>query len=163
MEKDLPDYQIDNVDLKILNLLTEDAFMPYTEVARRVHVAPGTVHVRMRKMEEAGIVKKPQLQLDLSRMGWDITAFIGVFLTKSEMYYKVVRELRKVPEVLSCHYTTGTYSLFLKIICRDTRHLRDVLHDKLQKIEGISRTETLISLEESFVRQLELSEQKTTR
>lgn len=160
MEKALPDYQIDNVDLKILNLLTEDAFMPYTEVARRVNVAPGTVHVRMRKMEEAGIVKKPQLQLDLSRMGWDITAFIGVFLTKSEMYYKVVRELRKIPEVLSCHYTTGTYSLFLKIICRDTRHLRDVLHDKLQKIEGISRTETLISLEESFVRQLELSEQK---
>jgi Lrp/AsnC family transcriptional regulator for asnA, asnC and gidA len=156
-------YQIDNTDLQILNLLSEDAFTPYTEVARLVHVAPGTVHVRMKKMEESGIVKKPQLQVDYAAMGWDITAFIGVFLTKSEMYYKVVRELKKIPEVLSCHYTTGTYSLFLKIICRDTRHLRDVLHDKLQKIEGISRTETLISLEESFSRNLKLEKEKTTK
>lgn len=152
-------YEIDNTDLRILHLLCEDAFLPYTEIARKVNVAPGTVHVRMKKMEDAGIVKKPQLQLDLSLIGWDITAFIGVFLTKSEMYYKVVRELRKIPEVLSCHYTTGTYSLFLKIICRDTKHLREVLHDKLQKIEGIARTETLISLEESFQRPLTLSEQ----
>jgi Lrp/AsnC family transcriptional regulator, regulator for asnA, asnC and gidA len=152
-------YEIDNTDLKILNLLCEDAFLPYTEIARKVHVAPGTVHVRMKKMEDAGIVKKPQLQLDLSLVGWDITAFIGVFLTKSEMYYKVVRELRKIPEVLSCHYTTGTYSLFLKMMCRDTKHLREVLHDKLQKIEGIARTETLISLEESFQRPLALNEQ----
>lgn len=149
-------YQIDNTDIKILNILTQDAFVPFTEIAKKVHVAPGTVHVRMKKMEEAGIVKKPHLQIDLSAMGWDITAFIGVFLSKSESYYKVIRELQKIPEVLSCHYTTGTYSLFLRVQCRDTRHLRDVLSDRVQKIEGIARTETLISLEESFARELKL-------
>jgi Lrp/AsnC family transcriptional regulator for asnA, asnC and gidA len=149
-------YQIDNTDIKILNILTQDAFVPFTEIAKKVNVAPGTVHVRMKKMEEAGIVKKPHLQIDLAAMGWDITAFIGVFLAKSESYYKVIRELQKIPEVLSCHYTTGTYSLFLKVQCRDTRHLRDVLSDRVQKIEGIARTETLISLEESFARELKL-------
>lgn len=150
------DYQIDNIDIKILNLLTQDAFIPYTEIAKKVHVAPGTVHVRMKKMEEAGIVKKPQLQIDLSALGWDVSAFIGVFLNKNDVLFQVVQELQKIPEVLSCHYTTGTYSLFLKVQCRDTRHLRDVLSDRIQKIEGIARTETLISLEESFSRQLKL-------
>ncbi len=149
-------YQIDNTDLKILNILMLDAFTPYTEIAKKVQVAPGTVHVRMRKMEEAGLIKPPQLQVNFHKIGWDITAFIGVFLTKSDQYQHVVAELKKVPEVLSCHYTTGAYSLFLKIICKDTQHLRVVLHDKIQKVEGISRTETLISLEESFVRQLKL-------
>lgn len=149
-------YQIDNIDIKILNILSQDAFTPYTEVAKKVHVAPGTVHVRMKKMEDAGIVRKPQLQLDLAALGWDITAFIGVYLTKSDVYYRVIRELQKVPEVLSCHYTTGTYSLFLRVQCKGTSHLRDVLSDRIQKIDGIARTETLISLEESFSRQLKI-------
>jgi Lrp/AsnC family transcriptional regulator, regulator for asnA, asnC and gidA len=151
-------YQIDSIDVKILNILTKDAFVPYTDIAKKVHVAPGTVHLRMKKMEEAGIVKKPHLQVDLAALGWDISAFIGVYLAKSEVYYKVVRELQKIPEVVSCHYTTGTYSLFLKVLCRDTRHLRDVLSDRIQKIEGIARTETLISLEQSFQREITLVE-----
>jgi Lrp/AsnC family transcriptional regulator for asnA, asnC and gidA len=86
----------------------------------------------------------------------DVTAFIGVYLIRSDQYDKVVKELRKIHEVVSCHYTTGNYSLFLKIVCRDTQHLREVLHDKLQKIEGINRTETLISLDESFDRPLKI-------
>jgi Lrp/AsnC family transcriptional regulator for asnA, asnC and gidA len=86
----------------------------------------------------------------------DITAFIGVYLIRSDSYDRVVKELKKIDEVLSCNYTTGNYSLFLKIVCRDTNHLREVLHDKIQKIEGISRTETLISLEESFSRQMKV-------
>jgi Lrp/AsnC family transcriptional regulator for asnA, asnC and gidA len=147
-------YQLDKVDRQILEILTTDAFTPYTEIARKVNVAPGTVHVRMRKMETAGVVKKPQLQVDLGVLGWDVTAFIGVILTRSEDYDKVVKEVQKIPEVLFCHYITGTYSLFLKVTCRDTRHLRDVLSDRIQKINGISRTETLISLEETFNRQL---------
>lgn len=149
-------YQIDNTDVKILNILSQDAFTPFTEIAKKVHVAPGTVHVRMKKMEEAGIIRPPQLQINFSGLGWDITAFIGVFLTKSDVYFKVIRELQKIPEVLSCHYTTGTYSLFLKVQCKDTKHLRDVLSERIQKIDGISRTETLVSLEESFSRQLKL-------
>jgi Lrp/AsnC family transcriptional regulator for asnA, asnC and gidA len=149
-------YQIDNIDMQILNLLMENAFMPYTEIGKKLYISPGTVHVRMNKMEKLGIVKNPQLQVDLAKLGMDITAFIGVYLIRSDSYDRVVKELKKIDEVLSCNYTTGNYSLFLKIVCRDTNHLREVLHDKIQKIEGISRTETLISLEESFSRQMKV-------
>ncbi|MFN8311010.1 MAG: Lrp/AsnC ligand binding domain-containing protein [Chitinophagales bacterium] len=150
-------YKIDNTDQKILNHLMTNANMPYATIGKKLSVSPGTIHVRMRKMEEAGIAHPPQLQVDLKKLGWDITAFIGVYLNKSDQYDAVVRELKKIDEVISCHYTTGNYSLFLRIVCRDTDHLRRVLHDKLQKIEGINRTETLISLEESFSRPLKIN------
>lgn len=153
-------YEIDNTDLQILNILMENAFTPYTEIGKKLFISPGTVHVRMNKMEKLGIVKNPQLMLNLSKLGLDVTAFIGVYLIRSDMYDKVVTQLKKIDEVISCNYTTGNYSLFLKIVCRDTQHLREVLHDKLQKIEGISRTETLISLEESFSRQLKIKLEK---
>jgi Lrp/AsnC family transcriptional regulator for asnA, asnC and gidA len=149
-------YEIDNLDLQILNILMEDAFVPYTEIGKKLFVSAGTIHVRMAKMEKLGIVKAPRLQIDLAALGMDVTAFIGVYLIRSDQYDKVVKELRKIHEVVSCHYTTGNYSLFLKIVCRDTQHLREVLHDKLQKIEGINRTETLISLDESFDRPLKI-------
>lgn len=154
-------YEIDNIDLQILNILMENAFTPYTEIGKKLFISPGTVHVRMNKMERLGIVRNPQLQLNLGKLGMDITAFIGVYLIRSDMYDKVVTQLKKIDEVLSCNYTTGNYSLFLKIVCRDTQHLREVLHDKLQKIEGISRTETLISLEESFSRQMKIKIDKS--
>ena len=154
-------YEIDYTDLQILNILMENAFTPYTEIGKKLFISPGTVHVRMNKMERLGIVRNPQLQLNLGKLGMDITAFIGVYLIRSDMYDKVVTQLKKIDEVLSCNYTTGNYSLFLKIVCRDTQHLREVLHDKLQKIEGISRTETLISLEESFSRQMKIRTEKS--
>ena len=150
-------YEIDNTDVQILNILLENAFIPYTEVGKKLFISPGTVHVRMNKLEKLGIVKNPQLQVNLSKLGMDVTAFIGVFLVRSDMYDKVVTQLKKIDEVLSCNYTSGNYSLFLKIVCRDTQHLREVLHDKIQKIEGISRTETFISLDESFHRPLKIN------
>lgn len=153
-------YEIDNIDIQILNTLMENAFTPYTEIGKKLFISAGTVHVRMNKLEKLGIVKPPQLQLDLTKMGMDITAFIGIYLVRSDMYDKVVTQLKKIDEVLSCNYTTGNYSLFLKMVCRDTQHLRIVLHDKIQKIEGISRTETLISLEESFNRPMQIKEIK---
>ncbi len=149
-------YEIDNLDLQILNILMENAFIPYTEIGKKLFVSPGTVHVRMAKMEKMGVVRQPRLQIDLAKLGMDVTAFIGVYLVRSEMYDSVVSQLKQIDEVVSCNYTTGNYSLFIKIICRDTQHLREVLHDKIQKIEGISRTETLISLEESFNRPLKI-------
>jgi Lrp/AsnC family transcriptional regulator, regulator for asnA, asnC and gidA len=150
-------YEIDNTDIQILNILMENAFTPYTEIGKKLFISAGTVHVRMNKMEKLGIVRNPQLQIDLTRLGMDITAFIGVYLIRSDTYDTVVRELKKIDAVISCNYTTGNYSLFLKIVCRDTQHLREILHDKIQKIEGISRTETLISLEESFNRPINIA------
>ena len=147
-------YEIDNVDLKILALLTEDAKIPYTEIAKKVYVPGGTVHVRMRKMEEMGIVKGTTLSMDYSKLGIDVTAFMGIYLERSSLYDKVTEKLKEIPEIVKMHYTTGNYSIFIKIHCRDTRHLREVLHDKIQKVDGIERTETFISLEESLNRHI---------
>lgn len=135
----------------------QDAKKPYTEVAKKAFVSGGTVHVRMSKMEEAGIVEKTTLKVNYAKLGYDITAFIGIFLQKSALYEQVMTALKEIPEVVSIHYTTGNYSMFVKIHCKDTNHLKTVLHDKIQQIEGIERTETMISLEESLDRSLNLT------
>lgn len=155
MDKNL---EIDNTDLKILNILVQDANTPYTEVAKRVYVSDATVHVRMRKMREMGVIKGAQLNVDYSKLGWDISAFLGIYLDKSSLYDQVSDQLEEIPEVTAMHYTTGIYSIFAKIVCRDTNHLRQVLHDKIQKIKGIQRTETFISLEETVNRTVPLQE-----
>ncbi|MBP6516743.1 MAG: Lrp/AsnC ligand binding domain-containing protein [Chitinophagales bacterium] len=156
-------YEIDNVDIGIMNALLKDANTPYTEIAEKLFISPGTVHVRMKKLERYGIVKAPQIQLNTKKLGLDVIAFIGVYLNRSDQYDAVLKEIKKIDEVVSCHYTTGNYSLFLKIVCSDTEHLRKVLHDKMQKITGINRTETLISLEESFERAVVLQPVNSTR
>ena len=143
---------LDPLDYKILEILVEDANLPYTEIGQRLDVSGGTVHVRMKKMESLGIVKGAQLLIDYSKIGWDITAFLGIYLDKSSLYEDVAKQLEQIPEVVNIHYTTGIYSIFAKIICRDTQHLREVLHDKIQRVTGIQRTETFISLEESLIR-----------
>ncbi len=153
MEKKL---EFDNIDLKILSLLMQDATMPYTTIGEKIFVSGGTVHVRMNKMEEMGIVRGSQLIIDPAKLGWDISAFLGIYLDKSELYDSVAVQLERIPEVVSINYTTGQYSIFVKIVCRDTQHLREVLHDKIQKVSGIQRTETFISLEERFNRSIPL-------
>ncbi|GAA4827862.1 Lrp/AsnC ligand binding domain-containing protein [Algivirga pacifica] len=144
--------EIDEIDVKILTELLKDAKTPYTEIAERIPVSGGTVHVRMKKLEKMGIVRGATLDIDFARLGYDITAFLGIFLEKSSLYDTVSKELEKIPEILTLHYTTGDYSIFVRIACRDTNHLREVLHDKIQRVPGISRTETFISLEEKFSR-----------
>ncbi|MBL7877805.1 MAG: Lrp/AsnC ligand binding domain-containing protein [Cyclobacteriaceae bacterium] len=150
-------FEIDNTDLRILEILMQDAKRPYTEVAKKVNVSQGTVHVRMNKMEDAGILDKTTLRINYAKLGYDITAFIGIYLEKSALYDMVLAKLRGIPEITNIHYTTGNYSMFIKIHCRDTNHLKEVLHDKMQQVEGIERTETMISLEESLDRNLKLT------
>jgi Lrp/AsnC family transcriptional regulator, regulator for asnA, asnC and gidA len=145
---------IDNVDLKIISLLNDDAKTPYTEIAKKVFVSSGTVHVRMRKLEDMGIVKSATLNIDFSKLGYDISAFLGIYLEKSSLYDNVIERLKEISEVINAYYTTGNYSIFAKIICKDTNHLRTVL-DNIQKVEGIDRTETLIVLEESINRPIQ--------
>ncbi|MBX2893821.1 MAG: Lrp/AsnC ligand binding domain-containing protein [Cyclobacteriaceae bacterium] len=150
-------FEIDNTDLRILEILMQDAKRPYTEVAKRVNVSQGTVHVRMNKMEDAGILEKTTLKINYAKLGYDITAFIGIYLEKSALYEMVLAKLKNIPEITNIHYTTGNYSMFVRIHCRDTNHLKEVLHDKMQQVEGIERTETMISLEESLDRNLKLT------
>ena len=149
MEKKI---DLDPLDYKILEILVANANLPYTEIGQRLDVSGGTVHVRMKKMESLGIVKGAQLLIDYSKIGWDISAFLGIYLDKSSLYEDVAKQLEAIPEVVNIHYTTGIYSIFAKIICRDTQHLREVLHDKIQRVTGNQRTETFISLEESLIR-----------
>ncbi len=150
------DYHIDNIDQAIMAILLEDARTPFTEIAQRLIVSPGTIHVRMRKLEEAGIVKGSELIVDPTRLGFDLSAFIGVFLEKGAKYKNVIKQLEAIPEILEAYYTTGGYSIFLKIVCSNTEHLRKVLNEKIQEVEGIQRTETMISLEQSIRRKMPL-------
>ena len=152
----LKNLEIDNTDLKILSLLMEDAKMAYADVGKEVFVSGGTVHVRMKKMEQMVIVTGTQLKLNYINLGYDVNAFLGIYLRKSSMYNEVLEQLRRIPEVISVNYTTGIYSMFAKLICKDTMHLKNVLTDKIQKIPGIQRTETFISLEESISRPVQL-------
>ncbi len=148
--------ELDEIDHKILSILMENSDTPYTEIAKRIHVSSGTVHVRMGKLKEMGIVNGANLKVSYKNMGYDICAFLGVYLDKSSLYEEVAAQLEDIPEIVGAHYTTGLYNIFVKIICKDTDHLREVLQDKFQKIRGIQRTETFISLEESINRPIRL-------
>jgi Lrp/AsnC family transcriptional regulator, regulator for asnA, asnC and gidA len=143
---------IDQLDRQILSHLLNDAEQPYTEIAKKLYVSGGTVHVRMKKLRDLGIVKGASLSIDYDALGFDICAFLGIYLDKSSLYDSVSVELKKIPEVVEAYYTTGHYNIFAKIYCRDTDHLRNVLHDKIQNIAGIQRTETFISLQEGINR-----------
>jgi len=155
-EKKTQNLEIDNLDKDILSLLMTDATMPYTEIAKKLIVSGGTVHVRMKKMQELGIIQGSQLNINAQKIGYDICAFLGIFLQKGSQYNDAVERLKQVKEIVELHYCTGAYSMFAKIVCRDTNHLRKVLNDGIQAVPGIQRTETFISLEESIRRQIRL-------
>src|ERR671920_416897 len=142
----------DKLDFQIINEMMETAEISYAELGKKLFVSGGTIHVRIKKLQEMGIVKGTRLNVDLKAMGYDVIAFIGIYLEKSSLYDEVVKELKKIPEIVRLNYTTGNYSMFAEIVCKDIAQLRAVLHDELQKIKGIERTETFISLEESFRR-----------
>jgi len=148
--------EIDNLDIQILSILMKNATTPYTEIAKELIVSGGTIHVRMKKLEEMGVIKGASLEVDPQKLGYDITAFLGIFLEKGSQYNDAVKQLKTVKEIVELHYTTGSYSIFAKIVCHDTTHLREVLNEQIQGVKGIQRTETFISLEESIRRQITL-------
>jgi len=143
---------LDKLDLQIINAMMEDASISYADLGKKLFVSGGTIHVRIKKLQELGVVKGTKLNVDLKHLGYDITAFVGIYLEKSSLYDVVSEELKKIPEIIRLNYTTGNYSMFIEVVCKDINQLRFVLHDSLQKIKGIERTETLISLDESFNR-----------
>jgi Lrp/AsnC family transcriptional regulator for asnA, asnC and gidA len=153
-EKMSKNAEIDLLDRKILTILMKDAVVPYTEIAKQLEVSAGTIHVRMKKLMDLGIVTGSQLIINPNVIGYDICAFIGIFLDKGSVYTEVREKMKRIPEVVELHYTTGAYSIFAKILCRDTNHLREVLNEKIQSIAGIQRTETFITLEQGFTRQI---------
>jgi Lrp/AsnC family transcriptional regulator for asnA, asnC and gidA len=153
-------YQLDKLDKQILSMLMKDATIPYTEIAKELVISAGTIHVRMKKLIDLGVVLGSHLEINPAKVGFDVCAFLGIFLEKGSEYNDAVIRLKKVPEVVELHYTTGVYSMFAKIVCRDTQHLREVLNEHIQTIKGVQRTETFISLEESIKRQVEIKDKR---
>lgn len=147
----------DKLDYQIINEMMQTSEISYAELGKKLFVSGGTIHVRIKKLQETGIVKGSRMNVNLKAMGYDVIAFIGIFLEKSSLYDEVVNELKNIPQIVRLNYTTGNYSMFAEIICRDISQLRNVLHDELQKIKGIERTETFISLEESFSRMIDVT------
>lgn len=149
-------YILDDLDRQILRILLKDASVPYTDIARELNVSGGTIHVRMKKMQDAGVVQGSRLVVSPSALGFDITSIIGVYLEKGSAYISAREELKQIPEVTEVWFTTGVYNMIIKIVCRDTPHLREVLNEKIQPINGVQRTETFIALEEPISRELSL-------
>jgi Lrp/AsnC family transcriptional regulator for asnA, asnC and gidA len=148
---------LDKLDLQIIHAMMEDAGISYADLGKKLFVSGGTIHVRIKKLQEMGIVKGTKLNVDLKLLGYDITAFVGIFLEKSSLYDVVAEDLKKIPEIIRLNYTTGNYSMFLEVVAKDINQLRYVLHDQLQKIKGIERTETFISLDESLNRNVQVA------
>ncbi len=149
-------FELDELDKQILRILLNDGSVPYTDIARELKVSGGTIHVRMRKMQEAGVVQGTRLLVNHSKLGYDITAFLGIYLEKGSAYRSVMQELCTIPGIVEIHYTTGVYNIFCKVVCQDTRSLREVLNEKIQPIDGVQRTETFISLDETVQREIQL-------
>ncbi len=149
-------HQIDDLDRKILSLITKNARIPYLEVARECKVSGAAIHQRIQRLTKLGVITGSEFVISPKMIGFSTCAYVGIFLDSAHLYPDVVEHLKKIPEITQCHYITGGYSIFIKIFTRDNEDLKRVLFDKVQAIPGVSRTETFISLEESFNRQLPL-------
>lgn len=148
---------LDKLDMQIIHEMMQDSEISYSDLGKKLFVSGGTIHVRIKKLQDSGVVKGAKMNVDLKMLGYDVIAFIGIYLEKSSLYDTVAKELQKIPQIVRLNYTTGTYSMFAEVVCKDINQLRHVLHDELQKIKGIERTETLISLEESINRNAQVS------
>jgi len=147
---------IDGIDKKILRTLMEDARTPILEIARNVGISGAAIHQRLRKLEKSGLIAGSKFVINPKVLGYTTMAYIGVYLDKAMSNPEAVKQLSKIPEVLECHYTTGNWSIFIKILCKDNEHLMHVLNKDIQSISGVSRTETFISLAQQIDRQIKI-------
>lgn len=142
-------FEMDEVDKTILMYLIENTRMPFTEIAKKMNVSAGTIHVRVKKLEDAGVIKGTTLITDYDKMGYTFVAYLGLHLNKTNKIQKVLEELHKIPYVTVAHIVSGKYNVFCKIRARDTNHAKELIF-QIDEIEDVLRTESMISLEESF-------------
>ena len=146
-------HQLDSLDEQILKLIAGNARIPFLEVARACNVSGAAIHQRIQKLTNLGILKGSEYVLDPEKIGYETCAYIGLYLKEPEKFDHVAEELKKIPEVVECHYTTGGFDMFIKIYAKNNHHLLSIIHDKLQPL-GLARTETLISFHEAIKRQM---------
>ncbi|MDC7998257.1 MULTISPECIES: Lrp/AsnC family transcriptional regulator [Gilvibacter] len=142
-------FKLDDVDHQILDILIQNTRVPFTDIAKKLLISAGTVHVRVKKMEEAGIITGSSLTLDYTKLGYSFIAYVGVFLHNTSQTQFVLERIQEIPYVTVAHITTGKFNIFCKIRARDTLHAKEVIF-QLDDIDGVMRTETMISLEESI-------------
>ena len=147
---------IDGIDKTILRALMENARTPILEIARQVGISGAAIHQRLRKLEASNLISGSKFIINPKVLGYTTMAFIGIFLDKAVSNPQAVKQLKKIPEVLECHYTTGNWSILIKVLCKDNEHLMHVLNKEIQSIKGVSRTETFISLEQQIDRQIKI-------
>ncbi len=146
--------EIDALDQKILKLITKNARIPFLEVARECGVSGAAIHQRVQRLFNIGVVEGSEFVVSPQKLGYNTCAYMGIYLDKAKYHTTVAEALRKIPEIVECHYTTGQYAIFIKIQTKNNIHLKKIIDTELQEIEGISRTETFISLEMDFKRQV---------
>lgn len=148
--------EIDGIDKEILRDLMSDARKPILQIANKVGISGAAIHQRLRKLENSGVISGSKFTVNNKVLGYSTIAFVGIYLDKATLNFDAVAALKKIPEVLECHYTTGNWSILIKIICKDNEHLMHLLNTKIQAIDGVSRTETFISLEQQIDRQIQV-------
>lgn len=142
-------FKLDEVDHQILDMLIENTRTPFTDIAKKLLISAGTVHVRVKKMEEAGIIEGSSLTLDYRKLGYSFIAYVGIYLQNTSQTKFVLERINQIPYVTVAHITTGKFNIFCKVRAKDTNHAKDIIF-KLDDIDGVYRTETMISLEESI-------------
>ena len=142
-------FKLDEIDHQILDMLIDNTRVPFTDIAKKLVISAGTVHVRVKKMEDAGIIRGSSLTLDYKKLGYSFIAYVGVFLNKTSQTKFVLERINEIPYVTVAHITTGKFNVFCKIRAKNTEHAKDVIF-MIDDIEGVYRTETMISLEESL-------------
>lgn len=146
-------HQLDELDEKILKMIVGNARIPFLEVARACDVSGAAIHQRIQKLTNLGVIKGSEFIVDHDKIGYETSAYMGLYLKDPGQFNSVVKALQQIPEVVECYYTTGQYDLFIKLFAKNNQHLLEIIHSKLQPL-GLSRTETLISFKEAFRRQI---------
>jgi len=147
---------IDGIDKKILRALMEDARTPILQIAREVGISGAAIHQRLRKLDKSGLIAGSKFIINPKVMGYTTMAFVGIYLDKAVSNPEAVKQLKKIPEVIECHYTTGHWSIFIKVLSKNNEHLMHLINTEVQSIKGVSRTETFISLQQQIDRQIKV-------
>ena len=147
----------DNLDRKILEIITANARVPFKDVAEVCGVSRAAIHQRVQRLIEMNVIIGSGYHINPKSLGYTTCTYVGIRLEKGSMYKTVVDELKKIPEIVECHYTTGPYSMLIKLYARDNEQLMDLLNNKIQGIQGVDSTETLISLDQSIKKEIPIS------
>ena len=148
--------KIDGIDKIIIKRLVENARTPILSIAREAGISGAAIHQRLRKLEDSQLMAGSRLILNPKALGYTTTAFVGIFLDSASLYSSAIKKLMGIPEVVECHYTTGDWSIFIKILCKNNEDLMYLLNHDIQRIKGVSRTETFISLDQQISRQIKI-------